>query len=106
MTVTFRYFTELPATKPPDAIMYKSNPHTARVWHRCWAEIETTTQFDSHPQWGFNKLPENTYYRHSRKIKKKQKKNVPRTVVGRDGGYTRRHRHQLRMADTLLLLLS
>lgn len=54
--------------------MYKSNPHTARVWHHCWAEIETTTQFYSHPQWGFNKLPENAFYRHSRKIFKKCKK--------------------------------
>lgn len=62
MTVAFQYVLVLPATKPPDAIMYKSNPHAVRVWHHCRAEIETTTQFYPHPQRGFNKLPEDAFY--------------------------------------------
>lgn len=62
MTVAFRYVLVLPVTKPPDAIMYKSNPHAVRVWHHCRAEIETTTQFYPRPQRGFNKLPEDAFY--------------------------------------------
>ena len=43
--------------------MYNSNPH--RAWHHCRVEIETTTQFSLHPQWGFNKLPEDAFQPHS-----------------------------------------